>query len=117
MSEKTLCFTPTWIPFDLSSRLYHSLKLLHLIPYGWDDPSGLNNPQPIKVKEIPGRYVITFILKDNYLIELEINVSRLVDLGVKMPKEVQVCISLIKEALDYHDMIRNKLKCEKEAKQ
>ena len=117
MSEKTLCFTPTWIPFDLSSRLYYTLKSLHLIPYGWDDPSGLNNPQPIKVKEIPGCYVITFIVKDNYQIDMEINVSRLIDLGIKMPEDVHLCISTIKEALDYHDMIRNKLKYEKEAKQ
>lgn len=41
MSPKTSYFTPTWIPFDLSVRLYHSLKLLRLIPYGWDDPRGL----------------------------------------------------------------------------
>lgn len=116
MSQKTLYFTPTWIPFDLSVRLYHSLKLLRLIPYGWDDPRGLNDPQPIKVKEIPGCYVITFICKDNYQIDLEINVSRLLDLGIRMPKEVELCVSLIKEAIDHHDMIRNKLKYEKEVK-
>lgn len=34
-----------------------------------------------------------------------------------MPKEVKLCVSLIKEALDYHDMVKNKLKFEKEAKQ
>lgn len=104
-------FTRSWMPFGLSLRLYNSLKLLHLIPCGWDDP------QPIKVKEIPGRYVITFLDKDHYQFDVEINVSRLVDLGIRMPNEVKLCVSLIKEALDYHDMVKNKLKCEKEAKQ
>lgn len=103
--------TRSWMPFDLSLRLYNSLKLLRLIPCEG------NASQPIKAKQIPGYYVITFLDKGYCQFDIEINVSRLVDLGIRMPKEVKLCVSLIKEAIDYHDMIRNKLKYEKEAKQ
>lgn len=98
-----------FLPLNLSIKLSECLRLLPIIP------KELLDAQPVRVREIDGIYVITFLLNNGVMFQDLALSKTLLTRGMYATKEdTQLCFHAINDALDYMDKIRNEIKREKE---
>ena len=97
-----------WLSKELSDKVDHILAVLHLLP------TSMAFFIPIMVKQTEcGNYVITFkfMSEGNTCIEdVMIRGDAIIDLARFKPDAVNGYFSVMKEALNYSDILRNKHK-------
>ena len=97
-----------WLSKELSDKVDHILAVLHLLP------TSMAFYIPIMVKQtVGGNYVITFKFTSNgdtYTQDIVIRTDAIIDLARHKPEAVKEYFSVMKEALDYSDFIKNKHK-------
>ena len=97
-----------WLSKELSDKVDHIFAVLHLLP------TSMAFHIPIMVKQTEcGNYVITFKFTSNgdtYTQDIVIRTDTIIDLARFKPDAVNEYFSVMKEALDYSDMLRNKHK-------
>ena len=97
-----------WLSKELSDKVDHILAVLHLLP------TSMAFFIPIMVKQTEcGNYVITFkfMSEGNTCIEdVMIRGDAIIDLARFKPDAVNEYFSVMKEALNYSDILRNKHK-------
>ena len=97
-----------WLSKELSNKVDHILAVLNLLP------TSMAFHIPIMVKQIVGGdYVITFKFTSNgntYTQDVMIRTDAIIDLARSKPDAVNEYFSVMKEALDYSDFIKNKHK-------
>lgn len=93
---------------ELSDKVDHILAVLHLLP------TSMAFHIPIMVKQTEcGNYVITFKFTsegNTFIEDVMIRIDAIIDLARFKPDAVNEYFSVMKEALDYSDMLRNKHK-------
>lgn len=97
-----------WLSKELSDKVDHILAVLHLLP---------TSNIPIMVKQtVDGNYVITFKFTSDgktFIEDVMIRTDAIIDLARLKPEAVNEYFTVMKEALDYSDMIKNKHKYNK----
>ena len=100
-----------WLSKELSDKVDHILAVLQLLP------SSMVFHTPIMVKQtVDGNYVITFKFTSDsktFIEDVMIRTDAIIDLARYKPDAVNEYFSVIKEALNYSDMLRNKHKYSK----
>jgi hypothetical protein len=95
-----------WLSKELSDKVDHILAVLHLLP------TSMAFHIPIMVKQTEcGNYVITFKFTsegNTFIEDVMIRIDAIIDLARFKPDAVNEYFSVMKEALDYSDMLRNK---------
>ena len=97
-----------WLSKELSDKVNHILAVLHLLP------TSMAFFIPIMVKQTEcGNYVITFKFTSDgktFIEDVMIRIDAIIDLARFKPDAVNEYFSVMKESLDYSDMLRNKHK-------
>lgn len=97
-----------WLSKELSDKVNHILAMLHLLP------TSIAFHTPIMVKQtVDGNYVITFKFTsegNTFIEDVMIRTDAIIDLARLKQEAVNEYFSVMKEALDYSDMLRNKHK-------
>lgn len=94
-----------WLSKELSDKVNHILAVLHLLP------TSMAFHIPIMVKQtVDGNYVITFKFTSEgktFIEDVMIRIDAIIDLARLKPEAVNEYFTVMKEALDYSDMLRN----------
>ena len=94
-----------WLSKELSYKVNHILAVLHLLP------TSKVFHIPIMVKQtVDGNYVITFKFTSEgktFIEDVMIRTDSIIDLARLKPEAVNEYFTVMKEALDYSDMLRN----------
>lgn len=97
-----------WLSKELSDKVNHILAVLQLLP------SRMAFHTPIMVKQTDiGNYVITFKFTSEgktFIEDVIIRTDAIIDLARYKPDAVNEYFSVMKEALNYSDMLKNKHK-------
>lgn len=97
-----------WLSKELSDKVNHILAVLHLLK------SSMAFHTPIMVKQTDiGNYVITFKFTsegETFIEDMMIRTDAIIDLARYKPDAVNEYFSVMKEALNYSDMLKNKHK-------
>jgi len=97
-----------WLSKELSDKVNHILAALHLLP------TSMAFFIPIMVKQTEcGNYVISFKFTsegNTFIEDVMIRIDAIIDLARFKPDAITEYFSVMKEALDYSDMLRNKHK-------
>lgn len=97
-----------WLSKELSDKVNHILAVLHLLP------TSMAFHIPIMVKHTEcGNYVITFKFTSDgktFIEDVMIRIDAIIDLARFKPDAVNEYFTIMQEALNYSDMLRNKHK-------
>lgn len=97
-----------WLSKELSDKVDHILTVLNLLP------TSMAFHTPIMVKQtVGGNYVITFKFMSNgntFIEDVMIRTDAIIDLARLKQDAVNEYFSVMKEALDYSNILKNKHK-------
>lgn len=97
-----------WLSKELSDKVDHILAVLNLLP------TSMAFHTPIMVKQTDiGNYVITFKFTSNdntFIEDVMIRTDAIIDLARLKQDAVNEYFSVMKEALDYSNILKNKYK-------
>lgn len=100
-----------WLSKELSDKVDHIFSVLNLLP------TSMTFYIPIMVKQTEcGNYVITFKFTsegNTFIEDVMIRIDAIIDLAHIKPEAVNEYFSVMKEALNYSDMLKNKHKYNK----
>ena len=104
-------YSYNWLSKELSDKVNHIIAVLNLLP------TSMAFYIPIMVKKTEcGNYVVTFKFTSNdntFIEDVMIRTDAIIDLARSKPDAVNEYFSVMKEALDYSDFIKNKHKYNK----
>lgn len=100
-----------WLSKELSDKVDHTLSVLNLLP------TSMSFHTPIMVKQtVGGNYVITFKFTsegNTFIEDVMIRIDAIIDLARFKPDAVNEYFTVMQEALNYSDMLKNKHKYNK----
>lgn len=97
-----------WLSKELSDKVNHILAVLHLLT----STEAFYTPIMVKQTDI-GNYVITFKFTSEgktFIEDVMVRTDAIIDLARFKPDAVNEYFSVMKEALNYSDMLKNKHK-------
>lgn len=104
-------YSYNWLSKELSDKVGHILAVLNLLP------TSMAFHTPIMVKQtVGGNYVVTFKFTSNdntFIEDVMIRTDAIIDLARFKPDAVNEYFSVMREALNYSDMLKNKHKYNK----